>query len=66
MIAHNYILIVLRTLQEPIEDKYHDALKRHGYHLETVAPGQDFLPLLKDRPPIAACFQYDYPDLDGL
>lgn len=66
MIAHNYMLIVLRTLQEPIEDGYHDALKRQGYHLEIVAPGQDPLPLMKARPPIAACFQYDYPDLDGL
>lgn len=66
MTVHNHILIVLRTLNEPIDDKFHDALEKHGYQLEFVAPGQDPLPLIKAKPPIAACFQYDYPDLDGL
>lgn len=66
MIVHNYILIVLRTLNEPIEDRYHETLKRHGYHLEIVQPGHDPLPVIKAKTPIAACFQYDYPDLDGL
>ncbi|MFO7704359.1 MAG: DNA-binding response regulator [Halopseudomonas sp.] len=66
MIANNYLLIVLRTLQEPIENGYHDALRRLGYHLEIVAPGQDPTPLMQARPPIAVCFQHDYPDPDGL
>ncbi|XKF15436.1 helix-turn-helix domain-containing protein [Halomonas sp. BLK-85] len=66
MAVHNYILVVLRTLHEPIESDYHDVLRKHGYHLELVAPEQDPLPLIQSRPPIAACFQYDYPDLKGL
>ncbi|WP_373186006.1 helix-turn-helix domain-containing protein [Halopseudomonas sp.] len=66
MIVHNYLLIVLRTLQEPVEDGYYDALRRQGYHLEIVAPGQDPTPLMQARPPIAVCFQHDYPDLNGL
>lgn len=66
MITHDYMLIVLRTIQEPIDDEYHHALKRQGYRLETVAPDQDPAQLMKARPPIAACFQFDYPDLAGL
>lgn len=66
MIAHDYMLIVLRTIQDPFDDAYHKALTRQGYRLETVAPGQDPAPLMKARPPVAACFQYDYPDLEGL
>lgn len=66
MVPHDYMLIVLRTIQEPLDDEYHQVLKRQGYHLEIIAPGQDPIPQMKQRPPIAACFQFDYPDLEGL
>ena len=66
MTAHDYVLIVVRNLQEPLDDDYHHALRAQGYRLETILAGQDPTPAMKSRPPIAACFQFDYPDARGL
>lgn len=66
MSAHAYVLIVLRTLNEPEERDYVVALRQKGYRIEFVGAEQDPLPILLSRPPIVACFEYDYPDLKGL
>ena len=66
MTAHEYVLIVVRNLQEPLDVSYHHALKQQGYRLEIVLAGQDPTPIMKARPPIAAFFQFDYPDFEGL
>ncbi|MCG6657306.1 DNA-binding response regulator [Halomonas campisalis] len=66
MTAHDYVLIVARNIQEPLDDDYHHALRQQGYYLETVLPGQDPIPTMQARPPVAACFQFDYPDFEGL
>jgi len=66
MVTHDYLLVVLRTIQEPLDEEYHHALRERGYRLEIVAPGEDPTPRLRQKPPVAACFQYDYPDLAGL
>lgn len=66
MTAHDYVLIVVRNLQEPLDDGYHHALRQQGYHLEMVLAGQDPIPTMQARPPVAACFQFDYPDFEGL
>ncbi|MDR5899539.1 DNA-binding response regulator [Halomonas vilamensis] len=66
MRTHDYVLIVLRNVQTGVDDDYHKALECRGYRLETVFPGQDPSPWMSDKPPVAACFQYDYPDFTGL
>lgn len=66
MQAHGYVLIVVRNLQEAQESDYHRALRQQGYHVELVDAGHDPIPVMTARPPIAACYQFDYPDLQGL
>ncbi|WP_192036394.1 DNA-binding response regulator [Halomonas sp. YLGW01] len=66
MDTHDYVLVVKRNLQEAPEDDYLVALRSAGYRLEVVPAGQDPLPVMKTRPPIAAIFQYDFPDQQGL
>ncbi|MFY0992000.1 helix-turn-helix domain-containing protein [Halomonas sp. C05BenzN] len=66
MKAHDYVLVVVRNLQETQENDYHRALRQQGYRVELVSAGQDPLPIMTARPPIAACYQFDYPDLQGL
>lgn len=66
MSTHAYVLVVLRTLNEPEERDYVVALRQKGYHIEFVSTEQDPLPILLSHPPIVACFEYDYPDLKGL
>lgn len=66
MQAHDYVLIVVRNLQEAHESDYHRALRQQGYRVEFVSAGQDPIPIMTARPPIAACYQFDYPDLQGL
>lgn len=66
MQAHGYVLIVVRNLQEAHESDYHRALRQQGYHVELVGAGHDPIPVMTARPPIAACYQFDYPDLQGL
>ncbi|MCE8032444.1 MAG: DNA-binding response regulator [Halomonas sp.] len=66
MSTHAYVLVVLRTLNEPGEKDYITALRQKGYHIEFVSVDQDPLPILLSHPPIVACFEYDYPDLQGL
>ncbi|WP_111412461.1 helix-turn-helix transcriptional regulator [Billgrantia lactosivorans] len=66
MSTHAYVLVVLRTLNDPVEKEYVRALRKKGYAIEFVTQEQDPLPLLLAEPPIAACFEFDYPDLQGL
>ncbi|WP_181422043.1 helix-turn-helix transcriptional regulator [Halomonas sp. LBP4] len=66
MQAHDYVLVVVRNLQETHENDYHRVLRQQGYHVELVGAGQDPIPTMTARPPIAACYQFDYPDLQGL
>ncbi|MCE8015753.1 DNA-binding response regulator [Halomonas sp. MCCC 1A17488] len=66
MSTHAYVLVVLRTLNNPVEKEYVRALRKKGYTIEFVTQEQDPLPILLSHPPIAACFEYDYPDLQGL
>jgi AraC-like DNA-binding protein len=66
MVAHDYVLIVIRNIQQALDDDYHHALRQQGYRIEFIAAGQDPAPILKARPPIVACFQFDYPDFAGL
>ncbi|NIC07557.1 helix-turn-helix transcriptional regulator [Billgrantia bachuensis] len=66
MSTHAYVLVVLRTIDNPVEKNYVHALRKKGYTVEFVSNEQDPLPILLSRPPIAACFEYDYPDLQGL
>ncbi|UYG05265.1 DNA-binding response regulator [Halomonas sp. LR3S48] len=66
MSTHGYVLIVLRTLNNPIEKDYVLALRKKDYPIEFVTNDQDPLPILLSRPPIVACFEFDYPDLKGL
>ncbi|PMR70188.1 hypothetical protein CR158_17150 [Halomonas heilongjiangensis] len=66
MQAHDYVLVVVRDLQETHEKDYHQALVQRGYDVRLVDAGQDPIPIMTNRPPIAACFQFDYPDLQGL
>lgn len=62
----DYVLIVVRNVQDkPISD-YANQLSAQGYRLEYVAAGQDPVPVMERHPPIAACFQFDYPDTRGL
>lgn len=66
MKTHDYVLVVIRNLQETFNDGYLKTLRQHGYRIELVPAGQDPIPTMEARPPIAACFQFDYPDLQGL
>ncbi|MCE8027993.1 DNA-binding response regulator [Halomonas daqingensis] len=66
MSTHAYVLVVLRTLNEPEERDYVVALRQKGYRIEFVNAEQDPLPVLLTHPPVVACFEYDYPDLQGL
>ena len=66
MQAHDYVLVVVRNLQETHENDYHRVLRQKGYDVQLVDAGQDPIPIMTNRPPIAACFQFDYPDLQGL
>ncbi|SFH39043.1 helix-turn-helix transcriptional regulator [Modicisalibacter xianhensis] len=63
---NNYILIVIRDLNSNPASDYTTKLTAQGYHIEYVLPGVDPVPLMQRRPPIAACFQFDYPDTAGL
>lgn len=66
MSTHAYVLVVLRTLNDPVEQDYVRALRAKGYPIQFVTNDQDPLPILLAHPPIAACFEFDYPDLQGL
>lgn len=66
MKAHDYMLVVLRTLQEDTDLSYRHHLQEHGVHVEVLAPGDDALAAMTANPPICACFHYDYPDMQGL
>ncbi|MFQ3786875.1 helix-turn-helix domain-containing protein [Halomonas sp. A29] len=66
MSTHAYVLVVLRTFDDPEEKDYLRALQKKGYPVELVTADQDPLPILVSHPPIAACFEFDYPDLQGL
>jgi AraC-like DNA-binding protein len=66
MKAHDYVLIVIRNLQEPHEQGYARVLRERGYRVEQISPGDDPVPVMRARPPIAVCFQFDYPDQLGL
>ncbi|AMD02303.1 helix-turn-helix transcriptional regulator [Halomonas chromatireducens] len=66
MIVHEYVLIVVRNVQGQTDSDFHHALKQEGYRTEVVVAGQDPVPIMQDRPPIAVCFQFDYPDFSGL
>ncbi|MFW3614005.1 helix-turn-helix transcriptional regulator [Billgrantia antri] len=66
MADHSYVLVVLRTLNDPVEKSYVSALRKKGYAIKFVTQEQDPLPILLSHPPIAACFEFDYPDLQGL
>lgn len=62
----SYILIVIRDLNKNVTNDYISQLIAQGYHIEYVLPGVDPLPIMQQQPPIAACFQFDYPDTSGL
>jgi AraC-like DNA-binding protein/FixJ family two-component response regulator len=66
MATDAYVLVVLRTLNEYKEKAYTSALRQQGYHVEFVTADENPLPILLDRPPTVACFEFDYPDLQGL
>lgn len=66
MSTQAYVLVVLRTFTVPKENDYITALRHKGYRVELVTADQDPLPLLLSHPPIVACFEFDYPDLQGL
>ncbi|MFC3283400.1 helix-turn-helix transcriptional regulator [Litchfieldella rifensis] len=66
MKIHDYVLVVVRNLRETCDDDYVNVLRQQGYHVEVIPAGQDPIPVMEARPPIAACFQFDYPDLQGL
>lgn len=66
MDTHDYVLVVERNLQDVPEGDYLVALRGAGYRLEVVPSGEDPVPIMKARPPIAAIFQYDFPDQQGL
>ena len=66
MDTHDYVLVVERNLQEVAEDDYLAALRDAGYRLEVIPPGKDPVPMMQARPPIAAIFQFDFPDQQGL
>ncbi|GGX82909.1 hypothetical protein GCM10007160_08030 [Litchfieldella qijiaojingensis] len=66
MKTHDYVLVVVRNLKETFDNDYIETLRQHGYRVELVFAGQDPIPVMEARPPIAACFQFDYPDLQGL
>ncbi|SFU35978.1 helix-turn-helix transcriptional regulator [Halomonas korlensis] len=63
---HDYVLVVVRNLQQANDDDYVKVLRKQGYRVEVVPAGEDPIPIMLARPPIAACFQFDYPDLQGL
>ena len=60
------IVVAARTLGTQTDDTYLAAIQASGYSVELVAPGQPVIPVLGCAPAIAACFQFDHPDLPGL
>lgn len=60
------ILIVIKTVDTDPASDYARIFLEHGYRVEYVASGQDPVPLIKRHAPVAVCFQFDYPDLQGL
>ncbi|PCC97799.1 helix-turn-helix transcriptional regulator [Halopseudomonas pelagia] len=61
-----YVLIIVRNIQNRVDNDFHHALRQAGYRVEIVPSGQDPVPLMQAHPPVAACFQFDYPDFEGL
>ena len=61
-----YVLIIVRNIQNRVDNEFHHALRQAGYRVEIVSSGQDPVPLMQAHPPVAACFQFDYPDFEGL
>ncbi|MBS9405262.1 DNA-binding response regulator [Halomonas sp. TRM85114] len=41
-------------------------MRKQGYRVKVVPAGEDPIPIMEAGPPIAACFQFDYPDQQGL
>lgn len=66
MTVHEYVLIVVRNVHGQADSDFHHALIQEGYRIEIVVAGQDPIPIMQDRPPVAVCFQFDYPDFSGL
>ncbi|MBB3189259.1 helix-turn-helix transcriptional regulator [Halomonas cerina] len=66
MQVQDYVLIVLRNLQESLDSDYVEVLKRQGYPVEFVQPGEDPIPRMQHRPPVVCCLHFDYPDWQGL
>lgn len=66
MTVYEYVLIVVRNVQGQADSDFHHALRHEGYRIEIVVAGQDPIPIMQDRPPVAVCFQFDYPDFSGL
>jgi len=66
MQVQDYVLIVLRNLQETIDNDYFETLKQKGYKVEFVQPGDDPVPVMQRRPPVVCCLHFDYPDWQGL
>lgn len=60
------VLIVERALGNNNDRKHIDALRENGYTVNTIARGTNPVPMMSELNPVAACFQYDYPDLPGL
>ncbi len=60
------VVIVVRNLETCTTNEYAETLKSQGYQVRYVAAGQDPVPVIRQHAPVAACFQFDYPDQSGL
>lgn len=66
MAANPSILVVIRNVGALQRQPYLDTLVSEGFRVELLPPGRDPVPALRALQPVAACFQYDYPDIAGL
>ncbi|MBZ9539067.1 DNA-binding response regulator [Modicisalibacter tunisiensis] len=61
-----HVLVVVRDINESPASDYVAALKAGGYSVRFIPVGTDPVPSMQREPPSVACFQFDYPDAQGL
>ena len=60
------VLIVVRNVREVRRQAYVDLIVSEGFAVRQIPAGRDPIPMIRELHPVAACFQYDYPDIAGL
>lgn len=61
-----HVLIVIRNVQDDYTSDYANTLLSRGYKIKYASPEENPVIELQQNPPLAACFQFDYPDTRGL